>query len=601
MLLRLVTVGIVTIGAASALALGALGCGSGGGVLGPDGGAQVVARLVVLDPPGESVGLSFGARVTLQVRYELDGGSPGADTEVRFAILESTTGNPGGSTLSASTSITDDDGIAAVDLTAGAVRTNFRVEASAPNAASVYFYVAVSADDFAVLTVEPVHAGNRDPASFDRVELRLFPAEELRCAGLDIDAPPTSPFAPRTLAGFTGSAPFRNVSVGAPYTLVAWAQRPDNPVPLAAGCVELGSGVVLPGDLRFEVVVNDRQARLPDASPMRSRMSLTGAVAALGSSGVDRPWRTLACPVGPGQLVLDCTLDALAPDGALDCVVTSTAPIVATVEAARGPVNAAGCRPATVGAGASLDAELTAALDQGPFPDGTDLMDLVSTRGQLLTTIELDSRLDRINEAALGHFLLGATLRADGTDHVVDLLQTSRPVLMQAPVGYGVTGPVLSIGEHSFTLRLGSLLRDAFDDLGLGNAGLEARADDLGAALIESAGDATTSTTDCAAISAILCSSAGQANGCAQAACTSAAAYLDTAFSAWWRHLDGPDLDLTISGQATIYDVDDDLLVDGIGNNGSSTQLGLWSVTLHLADGSSAPGSGSFGSTSAVP
>jgi hypothetical protein len=168
-------------------------------------------------------------------------------------------------------------------------------------------------------------------------------------------------------------------------------------------------------------------------------------------------------------------------------------------------------------------------------------------------------------------------------------------------VPYTVNGPVLSIGEHAFTLRLGSLLREAFIDLGLGPAGIDDRAADLGTALTQSAADAVSSTTGCAAISAIICRAGGQANGCAQAACASSAGYLDAAFPAWWQHLDGDDLDLSMSGQATLYDVDDDLLVDGIGNNGSSSQLGLWSITLQMADGSSIPGSGSFGSTNAIP
>lgn len=584
-----------------ALAGGAFGCGGGGGIAAPDGGDQIVARLVVLDPPGDSLGLSFGTSVTLRVRYELDDGTPLPDAAVGVAILESTTGNPGGSTLSASTSTTDGDGIATVDLTAGAVRTNFRVEASAPNAAPAYFYVAVSADDFATLTVAPTHAGNRNPASFDRVELRLYPAEQIRCLELDIDDTPASPFAPRTLADFDGSARFQNVSAGAPYTLVAWAELPGNPVRLAAGCVDLGAGVVPAGELRFEVVVADRTARLPDSNPMRSLLSLTGAAGAVSASGVDRPWRVLGCPAGPGQLVLDCTLDAVAPDGTLDCIVTGNAALVTSVEAMRGPADVIGCRPTMAGAVPSLDAKLTGALDQGPFPVGAALTQLVATRTQLLSAIELHSQLDRISANAVGHRLLGAILRAGTDDHEVDLGQTSRPVLMQAPVAYGVTGPVLSIGEHAFTLRLGSLLGDAFVDLGLAEAGLDGRASELGAALTESAADAASSTSDCAAISAIICGSAGQPNGCAQAACASGAAYLDDAFSAWWQRLDGTDLDLTMSGQATLYDLDDDLLVDGIGNNGSSSQLGLWSTTLHLSDGSTAPGSGSFGSTGVVP
>ncbi|HTM19033.1 MAG TPA: hypothetical protein VL172_00940, partial [Kofleriaceae bacterium] len=47
-------------------------CGGGDGA--PDAGPEANPRLVILDPPGDALGLPFGGTATLRVRYETDGG-----------------------------------------------------------------------------------------------------------------------------------------------------------------------------------------------------------------------------------------------------------------------------------------------------------------------------------------------------------------------------------------------------------------------------------------------------------------------------------------------------------------------------------------------
>lgn len=584
--------------AALALALGAA-CGGGSGNGGGDAGAGPVAHLVVLDPPSQSIGLSYGESVTLRVRYEYEDGSLVGGATVSFAILESATADPGGSTLSATSATTDASGIAQVDLTAGASRATFRVQAQADGATPAYFYVSVSQDGFAELAVTPEHQGARDPASFDHVELRLFMASNLQCADLDIDALPDSVFPPLATDGFDGTiADFRNISAGGAYTLVTWAEVPGSDVRLAAGCIDLPSDVILPTTISLTAQVTDRPAHLPAAVALRSTIDLTPLADELQQSGIDAPWRTLACPVGPGQLMLDCTLDALAPDGTLDCVVNSTDALVASVEAQRGTPGPGGCRPMIANANASLDSELAAAIAQGGFPSGAALTAMLDARTSTLGQLELVSELRFLGPGVAGHRLDGATIKVAGNDYAVSLGQTKRPVVDQQPVAITIDADQqMTIGDHGFTLRIGSLLRAGFRDQGLAIAGLADRETDLGTALAESAYDGSSSTYGCDAVSAILCGRIGQSQSCAVNACNAAAAHLDGALSAWWQHLDGAGLDCTMSGTATVHDDNNDLEVDAVGD---STAPGSWTVTMMTAGGTGMATTGTFASDSVV-
>ncbi len=581
-----------------ALALGAA-CGGGSGNPGGDAGAGPVAHLVVLDPPSQSIGLSYGESVTLRVRYEYDDGTMVGGATVSFAILESATADPGGSTLSATSASTDASGIAQVDLTAGASRATFRVQAQADGATPAYFYVSVSEDGFADLSVTPEHQGARDPVSFDRVELRLFMASTLQCAELDIDALPDSVFPPLETNGFDGTAAdFRNVSAGGAYTLVSWAEVSGSDVRLAAGCIDLPSDVILPTTIALTAQVTDRPAQLPTAVALRSQIDLSPVANELQQSGMDAPWRTLACPAGPGQLLLDCTLDALAPDGTLDCQVNSTDAVVAAVDAERGTPGTGGCRPLTAGAGASLDADLAAAIAQGGFPDGAALTALLDARSSTLESLDLVSELRFLGPGVAGHRLDGATLTVSGNDYAVNLGQTQRPVVDQRPVAIAIDADEqMTIGAHGFTLRVGSLVRAAFRDQGLAGAGLGNRETDLGSAMAESAYDLDTTSSGCQAVSTILCARIGQSPSCAVNACNAAATHLDSALSAWWQHLDGTGLDFTLSGTATVHDDNDDLEVDGIGD---SANPGAWTVTMTAADGTDMPTTGTFASDSVI-
>jgi hypothetical protein len=433
--------------------------------------------------------------------------------------------------------------------------------------------------------------------------VRLFRTVELTCRDLDIDAPPASVFPPRSFAGFGNPAAFHNISSGDGYTLVAWAVGDDGTTPLAVGCLDLRADQVRAGrPHRLQLSVADRPATLPAAFELTSSFDLHLLADALDGLDATIAWQKLACPAGPGQLLLDCALDAVADDGALDCVVGGSDPLVTAIETGRGASLEDGCRPTEVDGEPSLDQLVTDAVAAGGgFPTGDDLDALLAARDDALAGVELTSTLAFVSGSAASHRL--STLRFDigGTPHEIALGDTARPVLEQSQVPITLYQGRVSVGAHGFTLRIGSAAGAAFRDVGLAAAGLADRAGDLGAALAGSASDPDSGSAGCAAVSAVACAAVGEAQGCLETACGAATPALDRLFTDWIRLADGTHLDLELSGSAPVYDFEDDLTIDTIGREDGGQATGSWAGTLFLSDDSAVELVGQFGSEAPSP
>jgi hypothetical protein len=547
----------------------AAGCDDDGGAA-PDAGSGLYA-LEVLDPPGDSIGLPFAGAETLRVKYLDDGGRPIADAAVGFELVAGATETTAGSTLSASSALTDDGGVARIELRAGSDRARFRVRVTAPGAGPVLFYVAVSDEGFAALEVFPEHRGFRPLTAFAGLELRLYPTAELSCGGFDPDAPAESVLPPRSLPGFGGAAVFPAVMAGDPLTVVVWGVAAQGGRALSLGCAELPGSALPAGQVVvLGLPVDDRLPALPAALAIRSRFDASPLAAA--TAPTPDPWRVLACPLGAAQLLLDCALDAAAPDDTLDCAPTGTSALVADLAAARGALDAAGCRGSTIAAGPSLEARLTAATG-APWA-GEPLRALVAARAAAVTGFELGSRLTLTGEVA-GHRLEDAAIEHDGERHEVDLLASLRPVLEADGVAATIDLGVLAVSPHGFTLRHGELARGAFTALGLEPAGLGARGEALGDAMA----DAVTAgaTGGCPAVSQLTCEAVGRLADCLAAACAAAVPALDDRLAVWLDALDATGLDFLLSGSAVVVDDDLDLVAEGF--------TGVWHAALSLRGG----------------
>ena len=546
----------------------------------PEGDGPRQSRLEILDPPGESIGLPFHGQTGLRVLYRDPDGDPIAEAPVAFAPLASASESTGGSTISDSIVLTDADGIAEVQLVAGAEQVNFRVQASALEASPALFYVAVSEGGFTDLSTTPEHVGVR--ADLARVEVRLYRASELGCADLDIDALPDSVFPPRGFDDFGGAARFRNVTAGEGFTLVGWAAAEPDGLPLSVGCVELAPAQVRSGrPLSFPLLVLDRAPALPASLDLLSSFDATSLV---------QPgdvWAVLDCVHGRAQLLIDCALDAQAPDEAIDCVVGGSSALVAEVEAIRGAPDPAGCRPSDArGGGSSIDAILDQAIG-GPWPVGDALTAFLAARRAPLQAFALTSRLEASADGALVHHTLGElSVVTEAGAHSLDLVTSDRAVVRQvAPV---VVDPIegrLLVGAHAYTVDYGRFARAAFTELGLEPAGLDDQAGQLGTALLQSV-DAG-STSGCPGLSEIVCGAVGRAATCLSAACQDARPELDDLLTAWWRALEAGGFDIQLAGAASFADDDADLTIDALTS-------GSWSATLSLSSGDPAEVPGVF-------
>lgn len=555
-------------------------CGCSGGSAGDDTAADAgpPPRLEIV-APGDSIGLAPDETVELRVRYVTDDGAALDGAPVTFSLVAGDAGS-GGSALSAATVPTDGAGEAAVTFLAGAERVDLRVIADAPNAEAT-FYINVSSGGFATLDVTPSYQGGRDLAELGVVELRLYRAATVTCAAVDVDAPPDSPMAPRTLAAWDLTASWPSVAASESYTLLVWGVHAVSGAAVSVVCVDVPASAVPSTHAELAVTVPDRAIVLP-AQPLASELSLAHLDASIEAAGAHRPWRILGCPVGRGQLVLDWVVDALSADGALDGVTTTPTGLGATMTAERGTLGAGGCRAG----GASLDATIDAAIEAGDFPGGANLALLLARRGDVLRTVQVTSEIEPLGPTQLRHRLVTAAVDATGAP-TFTLADTDRPVLVATAITTAPVPGALGVADHGFTLRTGTLLRDSLDAAALVPIGLGGDSAALGAGLIESAEDGA--LTGCDAVSKLACTAASAATTCAVAACNAASFALDGALAAWWRLADGTGEDLAWTGAGVLTDADGDLIADPIAD-------GAWSATLTLVDGDQVSAPGSFAS-----
>jgi len=296
------------------------------------------------------------------------------------------------------------------------------------------------------------------------------------------------------------------------------------------------------------------------------------------------PWQVLECPLGAGQLLVDCVADALVDDGDLDCDFQGAGALADKIRAELGAPDASGCRPNSAGGGDSLDKLLDDAIaGGGTFPTGSDLTDLVAIRDAIATQLILRSSF-QVHSTFSEHGLTVAELGPEPR-HAIDLLETARPVLYQGSVTTtttpsGSAAPTSNVESHGFTLDLGSLSSSAFDALALTPASLSG--DALGADLVGSAQDMALS--GCEAVSSVFCTAVAEASDCAETACAAASTHLDDRLDNWWQRLTSVGgIDLELSGTLSLRDLDHDLVVDTVGRDTNGDLTGVWSATMTTA------------------
>ncbi|HZS35270.1 MAG TPA: hypothetical protein VFF06_00510 [Polyangia bacterium] len=555
---RRTAVGLVV---AAALAFPA-GC-SQSAATSPDGGAP---RALDQVSPG-SVGLAYQKTALLQVRYRSSDGDghgapqPIAGAEVRFGIFD----DPEGSTLSRDRAVTDGDGVASVQLTAGAAEASFSVVATADNAPAATFHISVSNQAFVELDAALATAATVatfEAVLYDDRSCAQLPPEASAPMGLYMLSTPATPPTGKSTS-FTATLAFTNL-LSVSYAVLGRGLDAGGHL-VAQRCADVSSALVPPGSTSTVQLPLD--AVLP--SPV-GKYALTTVLGAQ-SPAVTAPWHALtSCPLAPAQQVLDATQAGLSSS------------LAAAVAGARGAVDGAGCRPQTAGAGASLDAQLQPLLTAAGSP-GARLPAIVADLDGIVGAATLDSKLT-LTQAGAGlltgeHALAQLTLGTpSGAMMTYDLVAAGLPVIDARDVVVVDDPTYVTIGPHGFTLGLPVLWGRALGDLALAPRNVTPPSSrGLWGAVVGAA--ARSGKTGCAAVEDLICTATG-APGCAgnvEPACTAALDALAATLDAGFAPPTG--IDVTLQGTAVLGYGAGDLLVQTL-NAGHWTPSGLASASF---------------------
>ncbi len=546
---------------ALAATLSLLGCETTGPTL-VDGG--VGEQLVIQDPPGAQLGLRYGTSINLVVRYLLeDADQTPVRGTVHFAIFDDPgSSNMTGSTLARSDVMTDSEGRATIALTAGNQEGSFRVEASAPGAATVQFSISISELEFV-----RIDANLTDPLPMPggrALDALLYTG--VACADLPITETPTG--ASRTLMAppaKTATLSFINL-LSQQYAVVGRVTDAGHLV--AYGCIDVPIALDPPGAyLSLPIPLAGVSPNVTGTFNLSTAITATRAER---SDGLFADYDVLdRCAGHLGQLLLD-ELSTRATSSR-QMLIAAVRGVAAASTDGSSTVN---CYPATVGASPSLDADLDTIISaQSPGSVRVMLLadlDAILQSGTMTSTLTLvagsplpgdgassPTRLIATHQAATLAFTVGAQTRTD------DLLALGLPVLGASNLACSYQDSTLTIGAHDLPIGVAARWGDAFDTLSIA-ARLPALADATpgGWSTAAVASAQSGGASGCAAIESEVCTISG-GSGClgtlitpCQGAVTAVAARLAAPFA--------DTRPLALTGTATTVDSNNDLVADGL-------------------------------------
>ena len=537
---------------------------------------------------------------TASARFVLtSGGVPIAAQTVNLEIVDNRD-VPGdeakGAVLGSTAAMTDRDGVATVDVTAGQ-ETIFHVLASAGGLPAEL--VVIVAPATGTVMVAPFFTPNSSaPKQTTSIEVRLI--DDRPCADLDLADPPFPSRDPVALPSSGGTARFDLVSTTGSTAIVGRALGGHGGA-IATGCIDLlGSSLVPSGVVQVALPLRDAS---PDpvgtytlAWPLRFAPPLAAAavIAAL--------WRDLGdCPLDPAQLFLDCTIDALSPAtdlDRLDCIPVAggEGALGNALAARRGAMivdssgAATSCRGARDGSGApSLDA-ITMGLFGSPTPALVVALPAIGTdAAHVLDEVDLTSSLDvRPSGHAAEYVATHVLTSARFGSATVTLATLALPALTAYTTAITRDG-LLIIDDHGFSLRLGRVARAGFGLSALAPRLPGDKTPDAGgliSALLDQLRTSDGIKSGCAALDRVLCADIGEAAECLGAACPAGLSALVAKLNAAFDAADGTGLDLYLAGSAALIDMRGDGVTHQLGPSETDpTVIASWSVDLSTAAG----------------
>jgi hypothetical protein len=494
-----------------------------------------------------------------------------------------------GATLSLSRGLTDARGAVNLQVIAG-LATNFRLNVSAEEAESITVRVKVDPRKFGPVDVAPTVVGALTESV---ASVHLYFASESSCATVSRTQPPSDTF-PMRVAMPGQVERYSAVSIEDGHAIVGHGLDAAGVV-VVDGCVDL-SGTAILEETPVRVVLPLKAMTISPVGRFRvtSQLQLQGTPRAV--TELQRTWRELsACPADPGQLWLDCTVDALSPETAedpLDCVPSAAddSAFDGKLRPRRGlPVpGSSRCRQP---GGATLETQIEGMFAQNPSlrPNlegiTREAASLISSIGvQSYFQVSPTSRPDRFQ---VDHQLEALELGEPGAKVAVNLWSLGLPVRTARLVPAITVASDISFEQHGFTLRLGSAARLALEQGILARRGYPGETSAFISAIFASASytDRGTTYKGCPALAALVCPLVGSPDGCLVTACQTGVAALGRQLSAVFSNLNGTGIDLYLEGTAPMIERNGDGKADSFGwLLPSSIPPGVWSGYLRAGE-----------------
>jgi hypothetical protein len=523
-------------------------------------------------------------------------GIPKPNERLDFSVIDdpqTPTNDLAGATLAASSGLTDSAGVGMVTV-AGGLRAMFRLSARHPRAgtAEVLVDVTEGMEGTLAAVATPV-AGSTVTSQVTSVDVRVIDARfcnELSLISPPIPARPVKTVAPGVPADF-------NVSNLSTIAIVAQGRDDDGKL-RAAGCIDVPGETIVPGNVVWVYVPLSELDPIPRGTfVLSSHFSLAKRELA---QRLAAPWQDLAdCPLDPGQIWLDCAIDALGSPAAgdpLDCVPAPTGEgDLADLIMTRRGVAALGssCRASTFGAAGgeqSLDAKVARLFPSPASGPVAGLPSLGVTLASILNDFTLGSTLTVEATASPGlfqatHTLRSALFQVGGTMATVDVVAQGNPAAQTPFVPVATDAGTLSIDAHRLSLRLGSLAHVAFSKVALVGHGWPAATRPYLDMLfgLAASGTGAARKVGCDALDTLVCADVGRPDGCLRAACVAGQAALAARLDGAFALVDGDGGDLQLSGSAAMADDNDDGFADRLG--ASQQDPGLWTAQIRARAG----------------
>jgi hypothetical protein len=561
--------------------LATLGCRDGDTGPAPDS----EGKLVLAAEPA-NLSLTPGSRGVLIVTLSDDRGRavPGRLVQVALLPAPAVASGTRGATLSAIEAATSDTGRASFDVFAG-LPTSFFVRASAARADELSVPVAVVDATTGDVEIAPSLTGMR----VGLAGVRLAHFLGLTCGALEAGTVPTA----EVQISPTESWRLTDLDRGTPHAVLGRGQDGSGRIRWK-GCVEI-EGRLLGNAVAMRVLL---PLAPHDPDPVGRFVLGTGYEPnppPLAATQIAEAWSSLSsCPLDPAQLWLDCTIDAFSSADPDDCrPAADEGPRAAALRARLGmtaATPAAGCRgPKDAGGRQSLDAGAQRLFDQGGLVAELDV--LAREASGLLESFRVTSTLAIEEPLREGRYRAEHTV--DSVEFAVGLSAVSVNLLSLAlPARTArfiratpAPGEKLTFEAHAVTLRLGTAAREAFQKKALAARGIPTDENAFVARLMDEARFVLPAAilTGCPALDAFACAEVGSPAGCLLDACEKGLQTLARRLRAGFDALDGEDLDLTLEGEATVYDNDGDGIAEALGN--LATNPATWEGELRSRAG----------------